>query len=62
MEDKLLQGVCRIQAALVREDGIEMTEVAALIALVVVAAAAFFGVFGQRMGGFVSKLPGLLGF
>jgi Flp pilus assembly pilin Flp len=63
MRDKCLRTYCRIQAALVRgEDGIEMTEVAGLIAIFVVIAVIAFGAFGKQMGTFIDSLPNRLGF
>ena len=62
MKDKLVARYCRIRAALVREDGIEMTEVAGLIAIFVVVAVIAFGAFGGQLGTFINSLPARLGF
>ena len=62
MPDKLLARYCRISAALTREDGIEMTEVAGLIAIFVVVAVIAFGAFGGQLGTFIRGLPARLGF
>ena len=62
MKDKMLRTYCRAQAALTREDGIEMTEVAGLIAIFVVIAVVAFGAFGGQLGTFINGLPKQLGF
>ncbi|MBU0492476.1 MAG: hypothetical protein KKA73_12425 [Chloroflexi bacterium] len=62
LKEKTVKVYCRVQAATAREDGIEMTEVAGLIAIFVVVCVVAFGTFGGQMGTFVNGLPKQLGF